>query len=589
MTLRIGRTLEFERISKLPRRDPDVFAKEITQTLTRLLRTPDGQQTLRETQALALHDLGVYKGLFGVIGTGEGKTLTSLLAATVLKAKRPLLVLPAGLLRKTLKKDYPKYAPHWRIQPFLTLSYEMLGRVQGSTKLAEFNPDLIIFDECHRLKDKRAAVTKRVNRFIQAHPDIPIMAFSGTIMKHSLKDFAHIILWCLKDRAPVPVIWTELEEWAAALDEKVNEFSRYEPGPLLDFCTPEERAEARTNIFDAERKAARKGFQRRLIETPGIVATVGLGEHVDAPIHIRAIQYEISKEANEHFLKLRKLMRTPDDWQLMEAVDVWRHAKELALGLFYRWNPRPPEDWRRARREWGQFVREVLSHSRTLDSELQVVRACDEGRLDNEKLEAWRFEKNRPREDGKPFTPVTEAVWFDDSALKTCLKWMQEGPGIVWTEHQFFARRLAEVSGCRYFGAKGLDDTGLLIDDADPNECVIASIDANREGRNLQEKWNRNLITSMPEGADTNQQLIARTHRPGLSFDEVIIDILLGCREHDNAFRRAMAGAEAIKDMTGAQSKLLLAETDWPEEYEIEFFAGSRWGLVSLPETAERL
>ena len=41
--------------------------------------------------------------------------------------------------------------------------------------------------------------------------------------------------------------------------------------------------------------------------------------------------------------------RTPDDWDLMMATEVWRVANELALGLHYVWDPRPPEEWRNAR------------------------------------------------------------------------------------------------------------------------------------------------------------------------------------------------------------------------------------------------
>ena len=151
-------------------------------------------------------------------------------------------------------------------------------------------------------------------------------------------------------------------------------------------------------------------------------------------------------------------------------------------------------------------------------------------------------------------------------------------PGIVWTSHSFFARKLAEITGASYYGAEGLTDDGLkFIEDASPRDAVIASIKANREGRNLQRLWNRNLVVSPPDGADAWQQLIARTHRPGQEADEVTVDVLLGCREHANAWRKATAGAYAIRDTVGAEQKLLLADIDWPTDEEVATYTGARW------------
>jgi hypothetical protein len=272
-----------------------------------------------------------------------------------------------------------------------------------------------------------------------------------------------------------------------------------------------------------------------------------------------------------HFKKLREEWLTPDDLELMQAVEVWRHARELALGMHYVWSPRPPEPWRTARREWAAFVRETLSNSRTLDSELEVTNACDAGRLPKEKLERWRAIRDT-------FKPNTVAVWHDDSALRVCLDWMKK-PGIVWTEHALFAERLSELSGCKYYGAKGVAEDGEFVDDADPGRAAILSIDANKEGRNLQTKWNRNLFTSPAEGSDVWQQAIGRTHRPGQTADEVIVDVLLGCVEHDRAMRKALSAARSVRDTVGAESKLLLADIEWPTEDEIEQIGGARFPI----------
>lgn len=557
----VRHTVDLDRILSLPRRPTSAieFGETIKGTLTDLLKTPGGTQGLRAVQAAALYDIGTHGGLFGPIPVGHGKTLISLMAPYVLDSERPLLILPATLEKKT-RKEMKKYAENWRVPANIQIvSYEKLGRVQYATLLEELNPDLIVFDEVHRAKNKKAAVTRRLVRYMRSRPDTKVVALSGTIMRKSLLDFGHILRWCLKDKAPIPTTDVELEEWAQALDEKVEEFERADLGALKVFSG---------GVDDLD--AVRRGFKDRLVSTPGVVAvTSGEDDLVECSLRISALKYDVSDVTEAHFAKLRRDMLTPDDWQLMQAVDVWRHARELSLGLHYIWSPRPPDPWRNARRDWNAFVRETLSRSRTLDSELQVVQACDAGRLPNETLEAWRAIKDS-------FTPNVVAMWHDDSALKVCLQWMKE-PGIVWTEHDLFARRLAEMSGCKYYGAKGLTDRGEFIDDADPHTAVIVSIDANKEGRNLQHKWFRNLITAPPEGADVWQQLLGRTHRPGQIADEVEADVLLGCKEHANAWRRALAAAEAIRDTTGAESKLLLADVDWPSDDETACYAGARW------------
>ncbi len=581
-SLSVVHTAEFQRVTSLPRRSwSEASLAELSGALTEILRTSSGQMRLRPVQALALHDAGTEGGLFGPIGVGEGKTLVTLLLPIVLGAKRPLLLLPAGLIEKTRREWLGPAAAgkivlgkHWRIPTSLRIfSYDMLGRVQSADELETYQPDAIICDECHKLKNRRAAVTRRVAKYMYARPQTKFCGLSGTVMNKSLTDFAHILLWALKDRAPVPINREEIDEWAEALDEPRGggwEFDGRAPGALLELCEPKERS------APSLRQAARLGFRRRMTETPGVVATVGEGEHVDCSIYVRGIVHKVSPATEANFLHLRgdgtdrhPGWQTPDDWELMSGVDVWRHAQELALGLHYAWDPRPPKDWMGARKEWSKFVRGVIANGRTYDSELHVANACDAGDLDGSALERWR--RVRPT-----FTPNVVAVWHDDSALEACRAWAKK-PGLVWTEHDLFARRLSEVSDLPYFGAGGLDEAGRYIEDSLPGTSAIASIDANREGKNLQGLWSRNLLVCPPPSAAWQEQLIARTHRPGQKADEVIIDVLLGCRENFDAMQRALQGARAIQDTTGKVQKLLLSDVTLPTEAEVDGWRSPRW------------
>lgn len=564
-------TPELRRVRDLPRRQPFPNPADAAE-LNEILRTATGRQKLRPLQALALLEILAYGGAFCPLGVGEGKTLITLLAPLVLDAQRPLLLLPANLIKKT-QRDQHAAMRDWRVpRHTMPLSYELLGRHNHADDLEKYKPDLIIADEAHKLKNLKAAVTRRVSRYMKEHPETRFIALSGTFMRKSVMEFGPVLRWCIKEHAPIPRTDVELAEWAAALDEETSakpgdDPRRLEPGALLELCTPDDRDEN-------PRTAARRGFRRRLIETPGVIASSCNGERVDCSIHVAALKYDVQPVTEAHFRRLRETWELPSGEALSEAVAVWRHARELALGLHYEWNPPAPETWLAARRAWAALVRDILSRSRTLDSELQVAQAIDAGGIrDHEAesavLEAWR--KIKPT-----FKPNPVPVWHDDSAIKACAAWGKT-PGIIWTEHYFFAQRLSRETGFPYFGAEGLDAQGRFIDDAPNNGPIIASIKANREGRNLQVKWSRNLVVSPPEGADVWEQMIGRTHRPGQTADEVTLDVLLGCAEHANAWRKAVASARAVRDTTGAEQKLLIADIEWPTDLEINRYRGARW------------
>jgi hypothetical protein len=565
----VRHTPELARIQALPRRQPQDEQK-LADELTALLRAPGGTMQLRRVQALALFEIGTWGGAFLPIGVGEGKTLISLMAPYVLEAERVLLLCPASLIAKT-EADVAEYSKDFLVPKNIRImSYTMLGLEQSSKELETFNPDLIVADEVHKLKNRQAAVTKRVARWMHAHPETRFIGMSGTIMNKSLLDFGHILRWCLKDRSPIPKTTEELEEWASALDESVagrpgDELLRLEPGALLQFATREPTSSG----TDLER--ARRGFRARLVETPGVVSTAGDPEKVDCSLLIRGHVLKTKPITDQHFDKLRNEMKTPDDWDLFTGVDVWRHARELALGFHSIWDPRPPQEWLTPRKEWNAFVREVLKYSRTIESPLQVEMGCDEGRYPDDALRAWRAVE-------PTYTPNVVEVWHDDSALEWCVKWMKAGPGIVWTDHVFFARRLAERTGAPYYGESGLTDAGQSIERGNGKEAIIASARANREGRNIQKIWWRNLITSVGESAQAMQQLLGRTHRPKQPADEVIVDVLFSCREHAVAWERALASTIAVRDTVGgAPAKLLLADIDVPSPDAFRSLAGHRW------------
>lgn len=334
-------TLEFHRIANLPRRS--MLAEELEALRVRLtdaLRRPGGTMSLRVKQAHALAEIGLYGGLVGVMRVGSGKTLVTLLAPAMLhpEPRRPLLVTKASLVEKT-KQDFARMKEHWLLPTNMQyVSYEFLGRVSGSDFLEKTcRPDMLILDECHLAKNKKAGVTRRLARYMADNPKTKVVDLSGTFFKASLKDAAHLIRWALKDAAPVPVHETEVDAWADALDaaSRVNPLQRHKPGALLTLATPEDWQPRKEGEHVTPIIAARRGFQRRLIETPGVVATGD--EQVACSLDIIGKRFDPNAATEANFAHLRRTWRTPDDWQLMQAVEVWACARQLALGFHYTW------------------------------------------------------------------------------------------------------------------------------------------------------------------------------------------------------------------------------------------------------------
>ncbi len=532
-------TGEFRRIAALPRRQWESWElSDIIEDGTRTLRQPDALMRLWPVQALALLEIAQCRGGFLPIGVGLGKALISLLAAVVLKAERPVLFVPAQLRTQTLVHVIPALRSCWKLPEDLrVLGYSELSLAKNARMLEEINPDLIILDECHRVKNPKAGRTRRLIRWFRAHPETMCVAMSGTVSNRSICDFAHIIRWCLRGRTPLPERWPELCEWAAAIDEKVLDEQRVAPGALEQFC------------FTGEN--VRQGFRRRLTETPGVVATqesllgtslvIALNRQLTVPERCQSLM----RLVEDHW-------KTPGGDDIAEPVEMWRTMRQLALGFYYEWDPPAPLPWLRARSAWKKYVRETLQHNRRgLDTELQVWNACarlkEEGKLPaNSPWFDWDYIRGS-------FKPNTVAHWVDAFTLKHCGKWLdscsESAPGICWVEHVEFGRRLAEVSGHPYFGAG--DDS--ILDCEAP--AIIASWQAHGEGKNLQ-RCCRNLVSCPPASGKACEQLIARTHRAGQQADEVTVEVLLHTEGLEKSWEQARNDARYLEDTFGNRQKL---------------------------------
>ena len=483
-------------------------------------------------QSAALVEAAQHNGLFAPIKVGGGKTLICLALPEVMDAKRAVLLVRPQLRDQLEEEALTFYGKHFDLPLDRTtvVAYSELSSQGGAFILDELKPDLIIADEAHCLKRRQSARTKRFLRFMRAHPECRFCALSGTMTTRSILEYAHLLELALRKNSPLPQGWHELQDWAGALDVKPEQITL--PGKLKLFCDKGE--------------SPRQGFRRRLVETPGVVATEedALGTSLviqrlefDYPLQT---EYE-SAEKNWEY----------DDQVFVEAVDRARFLRQISLGFYYKWdwpNGEPDYAWLEARKAWNAEVREMLKRSRPgLDSPGLLEKAAKKGEWESQTYGAWAAVKNRAQ-------PPTVAVWVEEFIWKQVFWWLREiegKRGIIWYEFQAIGEHLAKWCSLPHYGP-----------DKDPRKAkervIVASLKAHGDGKNLQ-AFSRQLFTSMPPNGSTVEQGIGRSHREGQTDDLVEVSFFAHTPALSDSFGSVLEDAHYVEQTTGHRQKVLYA------------------------------
>lgn len=520
-------------------------------------------ETLRLAQAWALYEIGVCHGLIAPIGVGHGKTLIDILAPLALgldHTQTAVLLIPPTLVDQLLR-EYELVEQHFRtpslvihngprvmkagMPALVVVPYSRLSRPEATALLEALRPDAIIADECHKLRHAGTATTSRVLRYFGAHPSTSLCAWTGSLTDASVKDYAHLAALALGHASPVPIDPMVVEDWSRAID--AGDFPA-PPGALLRLCEPGQHV--------------REGFQRRFLETEGVVSTSTAAVDAELVIEERPAP-PIPDEITEALDGVRSTWTRPDGEELIDALSVARCTHELAAGFFYRWifprgeSPDLIAEWLDARKLWRKEMRQVLNARQNhLDSPFLVTCAAMRAHGDlpaSEHLPAWRSRMwPRWRDIKDRVQPETQAVRVHDYLARDAADWASATLGIVWYAHRAFGEWVGEISGLPVHA--GGPDAGQKIAAETGERSVICSIKSHGTGRDgLQRLFWQQLVACPPSKNEDWAQMLGRLHRIGQASPVVRAEFYRHTPElkkHvDSALERALYAEQTLGEV----------------------------------------
>lgn len=559
---------------------PDVSPTTVQAALDeiRVLRLPDASMRLHPLQAWALLEARLFGGFFGQLAVGSGKTLIGLLLPTLFpECKTTCLLAPAGLVKQA-ERFFDEYSKHFRIRSDVWIaSYSELSSKNGREFLSELQPDLLVLDEAHKLRNLKSGRGNRVALYMKANPKTIVCDLSGTMTNASILDYAHLMEWALKDRSPLPrpsLFRAIVKEWAEALD--VPKFGPPRPaGALLQLARG--------------KQSARQAYQRKLLVTPGVMVSDG----TDLGIELRIDLVPTPKDERiKHALEeLSREWKRPDGAELISQLEFSACERSLRLGGFHSWKwpgDRSEEDirlWIETRKLFYCELRELVARTRRFGTDTLglATERLESGELVLPSYDRWKEVRDRIG------APDTRWAWLSKSRLREAIRIASERPCIVWTDRRILGRALAREGGFEYFGAGAKDVARLQrwIDDGDTARTshasersrasrsgktrrrsvdaegrasgirsIVCSVQAHGTGRDgLQRLYHRNLVFAALSNGQIAEQLLGRTHRVGQTKPVEVY--VFDCFRRE--LERALADARYQRETFGMGCKLLFA------------------------------
>lgn len=619
---KMSETSEMKRILSLPVIEP--MSEEQLERFSRdRVLAPAYEEGFRllPTQAMGLKAYEDYAGLMGPIGVGLGKTILTLMIANHAYQKgieRIVLFIPPELLDQLTRKDikdarkvvpitYPVHVLGGRPRGvreqiarsgkrgLYIIPYSLLSTKDTEENLWSIKPELIIGDEAHRISNRDAARTRRVQRYIEEHNPECVFV-SGTITSKTLEDYYHLMRSALKGNCPVPLMPSLAREWAALIDAGASDwagsgdgFQSQAKGPLVPLVDWAKKRFPRTG-FEESRKGFRKAYKYRLNSCPGVVSSG------DAEVRSSIIFKNKPVEEPEKFKgwerldelvkKVEQSWLTPNDDEIDHAIHTWKWLYELSAGFYNElvWPTKESLAERRnigvseaaalierakehhsAHQDYTKALREWLLSTSVPGLDTPLLVAGDMSRHGDKNVPAslyrlWKevhdkdFE-GRPERDSRsirvcPFKVNTAADWAEST----------KGGGILWVHHQEMGRWMVDV-----LRERGIDsvycpagDAGNknIVDPDNANKKIVASITAHGTGKNLQH-FQEQIFVQWPRSAKTAEQVLGRLHRTGQKADEVPVNTINTIEFDHLNFAACLNDALYIHQTVGNRQKMV--------------------------------